>query len=182
MKTLIAIDCTTCQVSDCDYLFLSGYRWSVDPRGYFRCSNSEVWSGIQLHGKYLHWLVIQLMGLGVPKGYTIDHIDRNLLNNQRYNLRIASRRLQTYNNSKRSNNTSGFAGVSWANNKYKPWVAEINLPGERSINLGYFETPKEASEVYQAAKKIRDAKEERKICEDLALKANTVLSGIFNNK
>ena len=81
-------------VSECDWLELVGYSWSIDGK-YFRCNNKNTWNGHQVNGKRLHWFIAQLMGLRIPDGYTIDHIDRNPLNNQRSNLRVASKRCKT---------------------------------------------------------------------------------------
>ena len=149
-------------VSDCDYLFLSGYRWYYDKNtGYYKCSNYEIWNGHQINSKRIHWFVAQLMGLKIPKGYQIDHIDRNKPNNQRNNLRAVSRRLQMCNKNMLITNTSGYTGVYFKNDYYrnKPWVACIKLANGKSKHLGYFKTSKEASEVYQDEKRLRDEKE-----------------------
>lgn len=167
MKTLIAIDGTEIMVSDCDWLFLVGYNWTYNnSRGYYQCSGRGTWNGKQIHGKRIHWFVAQLMGLEIPEGYQIDHIDKNKLNNQRSNLRAASPRLQTYNTDKHKNNTSGYLGVSFfSKSRIHPWKAKIRLPSGRQKHLGSFKTPEEASEVYQEAKKIRDDIEIKKCLE-----------------
>ena len=160
MKILIALDCTELQVSDCDHLVLSAYRWWRDNRGYYRCSNCDIWNGYQINGKPIHWFVSQLMGLKIPKGYQIDHIDRNKLNNRRSNLRAASNKLQSYNVNITKTNTSGYVGVNFKKGRtINPWVARISMPNDERKHLGYFKTPEEASKKYQAEKKIRDEKE-----------------------
>ena len=47
-----------------------------------------------------------------------------------------------------SNNTSGVIGVSWYK-KYSKWVSIIGVNG-KNINLGYFDTIKEAAEARNA--------------------------------
>lgn len=48
-------------------------------------------------GQYLHYTIgLRLFG-EIPEGYQVDHIDRNRLNNSRWNLRLATRRGQSLN-------------------------------------------------------------------------------------
>ncbi|MFW9873267.1 MAG: HNH endonuclease [Candidatus Thorarchaeota archaeon] len=157
MKIIIALNCDEIKVSDCDYLFLSGYNWSYQQQwGYYQCSNRDVWNGQQINGRPIHWFVAQLMQLEVPKGYSIDHIDRDKSNNQRNNLRVSSRRLQVINRDIQSNNTSGFTGVRFRKHcKIHPWEARITLLTGPKY-LGHFSTLEEAFEVYQKEKEIRD--------------------------
>lgn len=49
----------------------------------------------------------------------------------------------------RSTNRSGYRGVSW-NTRMKKWAADIRANGV-TRHLGYFEDPKEAARVYDAA-------------------------------
>ena len=59
---------------------------------------------------------------------------------------------------KKSDNTSGYIGVSWFKASIK-WVANINLFGENKLkHLGYFLTPEEASETYQSARELEAEK------------------------
>ena len=72
----------------------------------------------------------------------VDHIDNNKLNNHIDNLQLISQRQNT---SKDKNPKSGFTGV-WLNGK--KWGSRITFKG-RKLYLGTFNTPEEASEVYQ---------------------------------
>ncbi len=166
MKTLIALDGTELQVSDCDHLFLSGYNWHSDGRGYYKCGKSEIWNGYKTWNRCLHWFVTQLMSLKIPKGFEIDHIDRNKSNNQQPNLRAISREMQRYNQDIYKNNTSGFIGVSFDKRcTINPWIARIRI-NNKSKFLGFFRTAIEASEEYQFAKKLRDDAEIKR-CEEV---------------
>ena len=76
----------------------------------------------------------------------IDHINRIRDDNRWKNLREATASQNLANYDKPKDNTSGFRGVDFAKKKNK-WRARIMINGKR-IELGYFNTAKEASEVY----------------------------------
>lgn len=100
---------------------------------------------------YLHQLVWVTAGnvLPVLPLMTLDHIDRNKLNNQLSNLRIADRSTQRRNTGLQKNNTSGLKGVSFDKQTGK-WEAGIYAEGKRQY-LGRFTTKEEASATYKAA-------------------------------
>ena len=65
-----------------------------------------------------------------------DHIDRNPLNNRRYNLREATHQENSRNKNKYRNNTSGVTGVCY-DKLIDKWRAYIVIDG-KSILLGFF--------------------------------------------
>jgi hypothetical protein len=77
----------------------------------------------------------------------VDHKDNNGLNNQKYNLRVCTQWQNLRNSTRRSNNTSGFKGVSRFRNK---WISRIRTD-EGRICLGTFNTPEEAAIAYDEA-------------------------------
>lgn len=79
--------------------------------------------------------------LNPPKGMTIDHINRNPLDNRRCNLRICT---QFENNQNQKHNTSGKVGVSYSKQD-KGYVAYIRV-NRKQIRLGFFKTLNEAIE------------------------------------
>lgn len=94
---------------------------------------------------YMHRLILQL----TLDGLEVDHINRDRLDNRRSNLRAATRTQQARNTSLRSNNTSGYKGVSRA--KGARWQAHIRIDG-RSISLGSgFITARAAAAAYDKA-------------------------------
>lgn len=86
-------------------------------------------------------------GIPVPEGYTVDHIDRNPLNNQIDNLRLATSAQQQHNQGPRKTNTSGYKGVSLDKRCQKYRVRITDIDGEE-IFLGYFEDRVEAARAY----------------------------------
>ena len=88
---------------------------------------------------YLHRVIAN-----TPNGSLTDHRDRDGLNNQRSNLRTATKRQNGCNCPNRVHNTSGYRGVRQRGNG---WVAQITA-FRRNHYLGYFHTPEEAARAY----------------------------------
>ncbi len=138
MKKIFLSDGQVTLVSDEDHIFLAGFNWSLYSGGYAR-------TRIDGKQRHMHRVIVERMGLDLSKG-GVDHIDGNGLNNQRNNLRIATRSQNMANCRKNRNNKSGYKGVSWHKARQK-WQARIMFTGQ-AIHLGYFDDPKEASNVY----------------------------------
>lgn len=111
-----------------DYEFLSKYNWHLSLDGY-ACN--------RVLGR-MHRYILQ-----APKGVLVDHIDRDKLNNRRFNLRIATVSENSQNSGPR--NGSKYKGVS-KKSGVKPWRARIYCG--REVNLGSFETEIEAAKAY----------------------------------
>lgn len=133
------------QVSPEDFDRVSVLIWYFMP---------NVWGGYAARheGKqtvYLHQFII-----GKPKkGFQIDHINHDGLDDRRENLRIVTQHQNNGNLRRPKHNTSGYKGVSaYPNNIKKPWTAYIQNMGVK-IHLGYFATPQEAALVYNLAAK-----------------------------
>jgi len=63
---------------------------------------------------------------------TVDHINRNILDNRIENLRWATRAEQNHNQNLRKDNTSGFKGVTYQEER-KRWVARLTVKGKPHI-------------------------------------------------
>jgi hypothetical protein len=85
--------------------------------------------------------------MGVDSG--VDHIDRNKLNMQKSNLRLATYSQQNANRSKMQTRktTSRYKGVYWDRGK---WKAQITLD-YKTKHLGRFSDEWEAAEAYNKA-------------------------------
>lgn len=79
----------------------------------------------------------------------IDHINGDRSDNRLSNLREASVQENAQNRKRRSDNKSGFAGVS--RHKDGKWVSSITV-AQTSKYLGIFKTPEEARDAYLQAK------------------------------
>lgn len=79
----------------------------------------------------------------------VDHKDHDGLNNQRSNLRPATRPQNNANSRKRAGTSSWFKGVCWEKRRLR-WQAQIMVDG-RTRFLGYFDDEFEAAEAYDAA-------------------------------
>ena len=79
----------------------------------------------------------------------IDHKDGNGLNNQRSNLRIATRSQNAMNIGTKSDNTSGYKGVSWRID-HKKWQVQIKVNG-KTIHFGYYNNKVVVVKVYNEA-------------------------------
>jgi hypothetical protein len=131
-------------VDDEDYDFLMHFKWYPikSPKDIFYAVSWCKYGTI-----YMHRIVLELED---PKIH-IDHIDRDGLNNQKSNLRMATHAQNQHNVPFRRDNTSGYKGVSF----YKPYnkyIAHIQFNG-KNIHLGYYDTAIEAAMAYDEAAK-----------------------------
>jgi hypothetical protein len=84
-----------------------------------------------------------------PGVMTVDHIDRNTLNNNVANLALATWREQGFNQKRRRDNTSGARGVSWSKTA-GCWTAQIGVTNT-IMRLGSFGCKLEAAAAYNDA-------------------------------
>lgn len=82
----------------------------------------------------------------------IDHKDRDPTNDRITNLRDVTQSVNQHNVSRRADNWSGQAGVTW-NARTGKWRARIHAD-KKAYFLGAFDSLTEASAAYQAAKRI----------------------------
>lgn len=101
---------------------------------------------------YKRTLSMHRMIMGEPDEFHVDHADADGLNNRRNNLRKVTVSQNMHNQQLRSNNTSGFKGVSWNRESLK-WQAHITFHRHK-IFLGYFLYPEAAHYAYCEASKL----------------------------
>ena len=111
--------------------------------------NHKGYAKVQFKGKdtFIHHLV-----LGKKKGFQIDHINGNRLDNRASNLRFVTQNQNQHNRKINKNSTTGFKGVSFVSKKGK-FMASICV-NNKSIGLGLFTDKTAAAKAYnEAAKK-----------------------------
>jgi hypothetical protein len=84
----------------------------------------------------MHNAVAERMGIVVPRGYVVDHKNRNGFDNRRENLRVVPKSVDNQNRRLFRNNTSGYSGVYWHTQSGR-WHAQISA-GRRRMFLGQF--------------------------------------------
>lgn len=91
--------------------------------------------------------------MNTPKNMQTDHMNRDRLDNQRSNLRIAT--LAQNRRNRLGTAKSGYKGVWYdaSTTLAKPWRSQIQI-NKKIIALGRFESAKEASTAYIKAAKI----------------------------
>lgn len=109
-----------------DLEIVSSHTWSINTHGYARASKDNKYLG-------LHKLITK-----TGSNEIVDHINRNRLDNRKYNLRIVTRNENATNKGKQSNNKSGVIGVSLYKRDMK-WVAEIKFNGVKNVIGRYIE-------------------------------------------
>lgn len=134
-------------VDDEDYDLLMRFNWFYhkNPRertGYVRHTiHLETQPNITLR---MHRFL-----LDAPEGVQVDH---DGLNNQKYNLRLATNGQNGSNRVKQENLSSRFKGVSWSEESQK-WRAQIKHNG-RVHHLGLYYTEEDAAHVYDYFAKL----------------------------
>lgn len=135
-----------------------GYVALVDEVDYARVVAAGRWN-IRPHGKTIY----AQRGIALPDGRRstqqmhqfitgaigIDHRNGDGLDNRRSNLRVGTQAQNCANTRIRSNNKSGFKGVSWKKG-CDAWVAQIRRDN-KSYHLGLFSDREEAARAYDAA-------------------------------
>ena len=112
-----------------DWERLKDLTWTKDRWGYATSSTKEKMEKFHIDV------------MGKKKGYVIDHINRNKLDNRKSNLRFVTKSGNAANSKMFKNNTSGAKGVVQA--KSGRWVARLTLNG-KNIYLGTYDTFEQA--------------------------------------
>jgi hypothetical protein len=131
-------------VDDDMFEYLNQFNWHLNTEGY---AQREIWNKGNRIKVRMHREI-----LGTPVGMDTDHINNNRLDNRRENLRVCTRSENLQNSSLRSNNTSGYKGVSYFKHG-RLWMASLYL-NKKLVFCKYFHNPEDAARAYnEAAKK-----------------------------
>jgi hypothetical protein len=129
----------TATVDKEDFEFLSQWDWSaIKGRNTFYAIRSAHDESKPI---YMHREILS--------AFRVDHADGDGLNNRRLNLRDSDCSQNAWNQKKKSNNTSGFKGVTWDKNREK-WITHIGFH-RKMYFLGRFSTAEEAARAYDEA-------------------------------
>ncbi len=132
-------------VDDDDFESLSKFSWAAQPMGktHYAIRSSHAPHGhrktIRMHREVLNLLPHQ----------SVDHINRNGLDNRRENLRAATDSQNRMNTIKGPGCSSIYKGVFWRPD-LGVWRARISV-NKRTIYLGHFDSEVEAALAYDAA-------------------------------
>jgi len=130
------------KVDDSDYDLFSKYNWNISKdKGNLYLSARSVYVDNRLLKVKLHQLIMMPYD---SKKYVIDHKDRDTLNNQKSNLRLATNKQNCYNRRPQSNKKSKYKGVTFYYNK---WTATITKDYKK-IHGGSFENEIDAAKKY----------------------------------
>lgn len=123
-----------CLVSTEVFERLWPYTWCVEGTGYAMSRTSG-------QAVKMHRLI-----MGAKEGEYVDHIDGNPLNNTLGNLRLCKKQQNEFNQKIRTDNTSGYKGVSLLkeSGRYRAYINKNRIRYE----LGIFLTKEEAALAY----------------------------------
>ena len=141
------------QVDDEDYEWLNQWKWHLSgpPNRYAVRTNIS-----KENGKYIYKSIFMHRELlKTEKENIVDHIDRNSLNNQKHNLRIANNSQNAANRNKKPRKNCKYIGIQykkWKNTK-EHWVGIIKKDNKYYNTYKYY-TQLEAAMAYnELAKK-----------------------------
>lgn len=133
-------------VDDEDYEVLSYYKWHAldsHPVHIYAAKWLLRVPGFPRVALRMHHAVLGIIGSELNKrNLLVDHIDRNSLNNQKYNLRIATRSVNAYN----SNRSDNALGIYFDNCRGQFKAVDLGPPKKF---IGWFHTLEQALEAKQ---------------------------------
>jgi hypothetical protein len=129
-------------VDDNDYELASKYGWF-----YRRSSLVEYAVTYSVFNGTKRWFYLHQLIMGtIDSKNKVDHKNRNGLDNQRCNLRIACHS-DNMKNRRKHRGTSNYTGVSL---HFGQWLSRININGKQKY-LGWFKSEIEAAKAYNTA-------------------------------
>ena len=119
-----------------DVSLASGYQWSVGTHGY------------ATHGAGRNQILLHRLLMGLSGSETVDHINKNKLDNRRINLRVCSMAQNSMNKEKLKHGNNPFKGI--CKTQRGLWQAQISYKG-KLIYLGSYKDPAIAAKAYDTA-------------------------------
>lgn len=118
-------------------------RMHDNGRGYLKVSLSKR-GKVKKH--CVHKIVTRAFLGNNPRGWVVDHINRNKLDNRAINLRYVTRSQNCSNRASAKGSSSQYLGVSWCSGAGH-WVSRIQHEGQRYY-LGCYHNEDEAAWAY----------------------------------
>lgn len=109
-----------------DVELVSKYKWRINNSGYASATINR------------KMLLMHRLIMGENSELTVDHINRNRLDNRKSNLRLVTRLMQAHNKTKRLDNKTGRTGVSY-HKKSNSYLAKLTYKGVKYQK--YFSIP-----------------------------------------
>lgn len=126
-------------VDDCDFERVSAYSWYATTKGY--ASRSDYTTGRRT------LVLMHRFIMNAPANMEVDHINHDVLDCRRSNLRLATVSQNQANSRVHKDSSSGVKGVFFVKGK---WVAQIRVSSKLQY-LGRFVTIRAAAEAYNKA-------------------------------
>ena len=124
-----------------DYEKIKDIKWRVNDQLRVICNKNKYGS------KFLHRFIMNYSG-----ELSIDHINRNTLDNRKKNLRICKQQDNMCNLSLRKSNKFGVSGISW-NKKMKKYEVYLSKSNKKHY-LGCYENFEEAVKIRLEAEEL----------------------------
>jgi hypothetical protein len=125
-------------VDDDNFERLSEYKWKQNSNGYV------LRTGWNKELKKYEAVLMHRVIMSTPAGMHTDHINRDVLDNRKSNLRNATPSENNYNTRPLwSNNTSGYKGICWDKSRNK-WLVRVGTK-----QVGRYDTLDEAIQTRQ---------------------------------
>jgi hypothetical protein len=147
MKQILLTQGKVALIDDDDFEYINQWKWRVA-----KCHNGAIYACRGTYNPNFSMILMHRVIMQTPGSLVVDHIDHNGLNNQKTNLRNCTDSENRCHSYRKSNNKTGFKGISW-NQKNKRWYVEISVNHQR-IYIGCFRVCADAVSAYdEAAKK-----------------------------
>jgi len=147
MKEIKLTKGQTALVDDEDYEYLNQWKWYANKAGRNYYAERIICKPKRINLK-MHRLLMK-----TPKGFQVDHIDHNGLNNQKNNLRNCSFAQNQMN--KIMSKNSKYLGLSHFTCNYKGkeyfYIKATIMVNRKKIHLGCFKTDEEAAYAFDKA-------------------------------